>query len=311
MTLTATDDDLATNAITRSVTVTGAPASTTVAYVDSAVNQGNVTTPNATVPATTSAGDRLLMYLTLNANNRILSDPTGVTGWTVLDTSITSGMATTIYTKLADAGDAGKKTTVTLNGASKYTMTIAAYTGARPGSVKAVAASETTSQNDHTAPGVTAPAGAWVASYWADKSSATTGFTLPTSVTSRAALCGTSTGHICSNLADSGGAVPTGEYPALTAHADSASANATTASIILRTQEPNVGANGCLHADLQQRCLHVRRVIVIRQRRQHRLVLLGLRWRRHSDRRLAPARLPGNRLVRGHPYGHRRRRRHR
>ena len=42
---------------------------------------------------------------------------------------------------------------------------------------------------------VDAPAGSWVISYWADKSSATTGFSLPGSVTGRHALCGTGTGH--------------------------------------------------------------------------------------------------------------------
>jgi PKD repeat protein len=250
VTLTATDDDLATQAVTRSVTVTGAPADSTVSFVGSTVNQGNVTTPNTTVPAAASTGDRLLMFLTLNANDRVLSDPAGVTGWTVLDSTTTSGMATTIYTKLASPGDAGKKTTVTLNTAAKYTMTIADYAGARPGAVTALTAAETASQADHATPAVVAPAGAWVASYWADKSSATTGFMLPGSVTPRASLCGSSSGHICSSLADTGAAAPTGAYAGLTAHADSASANATMASVILRTQEPNAAPT----AEFTQTC---------------------------------------------------------
>jgi len=53
-------------------------------------------------------GDRLIMILTLNANNRVMSDPTGVTGWTVLGTETTAGMASRIYTKVVAAGDAGK-----------------------------------------------------------------------------------------------------------------------------------------------------------------------------------------------------------
>ena len=41
----------------------------TVSYVGGAVNQGNVSTPNVTTPATVSAGDRLVLALTVNAGN--------------------------------------------------------------------------------------------------------------------------------------------------------------------------------------------------------------------------------------------------
>jgi PKD repeat protein len=238
--LTVTDDDLATNTVTKTVTVPAEPVASTVHYVDNVAAFGNVATPNATLPATISVGDRLVMVLSLNASDRVLSDPTGVTGWTVLGTATSTGMATTTYTKLADAGDAGKKVTVPLNLAAKYTLTVAAYSGARTGAVVSAKFAETVTQAGHTTPVVTAPPGAWVISDWADKSSLTTGFTLPTGVTSRAAICGSSTGHVCSVLADSAGAVPAGNYGGLTATADSASNNATTWSIILRTVDPNV-----------------------------------------------------------------------
>ena len=58
-------------------------------------------------------------------------------------------------------------------------------------------------------------------------------------MTGRHALCSTGTGHICSSLADSAGAVPTGQYGGLVATADTASGTATTWSIVLRTVEPN------------------------------------------------------------------------
>ena len=54
-----------------------------------------------------------------------------------------------------------------------------------------------------------------------------------------ARACGTGTGHVCSTLADSAAAVPTGQYGGLAATADSANGNATTWSIVLRTIEPN------------------------------------------------------------------------
>jgi hypothetical protein len=86
----------------------------------------------------------------------------------------------------------------------------------------------------HTTPTVAAAAGDWALSYWADKTSATTGFTLPAGVASRKAACGTSTGHVCSVLADSDGPVPAGTYGGLTATADSSSGNATMWTILLR-----------------------------------------------------------------------------
>ena len=41
-----------------------------IALVGSTVNQGNVATPNTTVPAGTAAGDRLVMVLSLNDTTR-------------------------------------------------------------------------------------------------------------------------------------------------------------------------------------------------------------------------------------------------
>jgi hypothetical protein len=142
-------------------------------------------------------------------------------------------MVTTVYTKTAQAGDAGKKVTVTLDLAAKYTMTIAAYSGDMIAPTFASAA-ETVNRAAHTTPTVTAPDGAWVLSYWADKSSATTAFTLPATVTQRAFLCGGSTGRICSVLADSGASVPAGTYGGATAISDSAQASATMWTVVLR-----------------------------------------------------------------------------
>ena len=239
ITLTATDNESATGQASSTKVVVGAPAPSTVSYVGGAVNQGNVATPNVTTPSTVSAGDRLIMVLSLNANNRVMSTPTGVTGWTVLDTTTSGTMQTRVYTKIAAASDANKKVTVTLDGAAKYTMSVADYAGVRTGALVHADFAETVTRAGHTTPTVDAPAGSWVVSYWADKSAATTGFALPGSVTGRQALCGTGSGHVCSSLADSGGSVPTGQYDGLTATADTANGTATTWSIVLRTIEPN------------------------------------------------------------------------
>ena len=86
----------------------------------------------------------------------------------------------------------------------------------------------------HTTPAVEAAAGDWAVSYWADKSSTTTTFTLPPGVTQRQAICSTNAGHICSVLADSAAGVPAGTYGPLTADRRRASSNATMWTILLR-----------------------------------------------------------------------------
>ena len=237
--LVVTDNEAATDDVSSTRVVVGTPVASTVSYVGGAVNQGNVTTPNVTTPSTVSAGDRLVMVLTVNASTRVLSDPTGITGWTVLGTTTSGSMQTRVYTKVATAADASKKVTVTLDLAAKYTMTVADYSSVRNQALIHADLAETVVQAGHATPVVDAPAGSWVVSYWADKTSTTTGFALPGSVTGRHALCATGTGHVCSSLADSAGAVPTGQYGGLVATADSASNNATTWSIVLRTVEPN------------------------------------------------------------------------
>ncbi len=243
--LTVTDDGGLQSTLTKTLSVTAAPAASTVVHVGSSAFAGNSTTPNVTVPSAVSAGDRLVMVLSLAASDRVRSAPTGVTGWTVLGTSSTGGMATTTYTKLAAAGDAGTKVTVPINLTTKYTLTVAAYSGARTGTVVSAGLAETVSRAGHATPVVTVPPGAWVLSYWADKTSLTTGFALPGGVTSRQSVCAPTTGRVCSVLADSAGAAPAGTYGNLTATAkdaaaaDSPTSNATTWSVVLRSVDPN------------------------------------------------------------------------
>ena len=290
-TLVVTDNQLATDDASATKVVVGTPAPSTVSYVGGAVNQGNVTTPNVTTPTTVSAGDRLVMVLTLNASNRVLSAPTGVTGWDILDTTTSGSMITRVYTKIATAADANKKVTVTLDASAKYTMTVAAYSGVRAKALVHADLAETVNQTAHTTPTIDAPAGSWVISYWADKSTATTGFSLPGSVTGRHAICGTGSGHVCSSLADSGAAVPTGQAGGLVATADSANATATTWSIVLRTIEANQAPIAAFTQECESASLRLRRHRLERPRRIGGLVRVGLRRRWHRDRRDADPRL--------------------
>ena len=82
-------------------------------------------------------------------------------------------------------------------------------------------------------PAVSAPAGAWVLSYWSDKSSTTTTWTPAGTVVTRGVVCGADGGRICSALADSGAPVAAGTYGPVTATTNAASNAATLWSIVL------------------------------------------------------------------------------
>ena len=231
VTLTVTDNDGGTGTATRGVSPV---AVRPIALVGSSVNQGNVSTPNTVVPAETRAGDRLVMVLSLNNTTTVAGVPTsGVTGWSLLDSTTGGSMRTLVYTKVAEAADAGRSARFSMDTAAKYNLTLAAYSGDML-APQVAKASETVVRAGHTTPTVEAAAGDWALSYWADKTSATTAFTLPSEVTARQATCGTNTGRVCSVLADSDGPLAAGTYGGLTATADSASTNATMWTVLLR-----------------------------------------------------------------------------
>ena len=231
VTLTVTDNDSATGNTTRVATPV---AIRPITLVGSTVNQGNVSTPNTTVPAGTAAGDRLIMVLSLNDTTRTVGDSHRRDRLDARRHGRVGNDETNVYTKIAAAGDAGKTTRFTMDAAAKYTMTIAAYSGDMLAPRVHQGVGDGDPRRAHRALGRRAAQGDWVVSYWADKSSATTSFTLPAGVTQRQAICGANAGRICSVLADSGAGVPAGTYGPLTAVADAASSNATMWTIRLR-----------------------------------------------------------------------------
>ena len=307
-TLVVTDNEAATDDASSTQVVVGAPAASTVSYVGGAVNQGNVTTPNVTTPTTVSAGDRLVMVLTLNASNRVLSDPTGITGWTVLDTTTSGSMQTRALHQDRHRGrreqeghrDPGRGGQVH-DDRRRLLRRARRVAGLRRRSPRR------SNQAGHATPTVDAPAGSWVVSYWADKSTATTAFALPGSVTGRHALCGTGSGHVCSSLADSNGAVPTGQYGGLVATADTRQRHRDDVVDHPAHHRAEPGSDGGVHLHLHQRGLRLRRHRLERPGRQRGLLRVGLRRRRYGDRRDPEPRLRDLGDPRRHADGDRRR----
>ena len=159
-----------------------------------------------------------MLALSVNNLTRTFTAPTGVTGWTKLDTVVADTMSTTVWTKVAQAGDPGASVRVPMSGTAKYTLTTAAYS--EVDSTPALAFTAEADLTEHavrSTPLVNAPPGSWLVSYWADKSSTTTAWTPEAAVTTRRASCAADGGRICSALADSAGAVPSGPNGNVTA----------------------------------------------------------------------------------------------
>ncbi len=183
-----TDDDGETSEVTRTIQVQSAPVASPIEFAGSAAAQASTSAPRVSLPpaGSVAAGDRLVMALSLNSTVRTYSPPTGVTGWTLLDDVVAGDMRTVVWTKIAGAGDAGARVTVPLNGSAKHTLTVAAYRGVDATPALAFAgAADTANHAQRVTPSIAAPEGAWLISYWADKSSTTTSWTSASS-TSRA-----------------------------------------------------------------------------------------------------------------------------
>jgi hypothetical protein len=215
--LTVTDDKGATASATRSVAVT-VPASQ-VAYIGSAHSVGGAAKfKAATMPANAAAGDQLLLLLT-SPSTVSWTGPSGVTGWTQVDTITNGTVTSTLWRKAATAADLGQ--TVRVDDPTGFrlgTLELAVYRGIDTTAAPVVSRAGDSGTTNHVSPSVVAPSGALVVTYWSDKSAGTTAWTAPSGVTVRDTLAESSgTTRFSGLLVDSGGPVPAGSYGGLTA----------------------------------------------------------------------------------------------
>ncbi|MGH3489605.1 MAG: PKD domain-containing protein, partial [Actinopolymorphaceae bacterium] len=140
---------------------------------------------------------------------------------------------TRVWQKEASATDAGATVKVAMSDYAKGDLTVVAYRGPNPVLRSSASAAETTSRTAHTTPGVQGVAGAWLVSYWADKTSATTAWTAPTGQTRRIDSYGTGAGRISTLLTDGAAAAGTGAKGSLVATANAPSSQATMWSFLI------------------------------------------------------------------------------
>lgn len=234
--LTVTDDDGATGTTTRSVAVQQA-SSPPISFVGVRSSNATVTTANVTVPGAVLADDGLLLFESVASDTVSVGAPTGVGTWTLLATQPAGTMVTRVYSRVAAAGDAGKTVSVALGAFAKVDLQLVAYRGTgAPSPIDVIATrADTTSTASHITPIISVNDDkSWVVSYWADKSTSTTSWTVPTGVVTREIVLGSGSGYVTSALADSGAAVLPGAYGGLAASTNQPVTKAVTVSLALR-----------------------------------------------------------------------------
>ncbi len=203
MTLTVTDNNNATTSVTHAVTVSGPVQN--IGFGGTNAADGTTSAPTVLVPGAAAAGDTLLMFVSYASTTITATTPTG---WIKAASQSASNLSTIVYEKTATAGDLGSSPSVTLSGSVKASITIADYSNTAASPIE-TSASATSTGFSHAAPAVSGLAsGSWVVSYWTDKSSTTTAWTLPGAVTKRGLpVYGSGNGAISAAIGDSNGAV--------------------------------------------------------------------------------------------------------
>lgn len=231
VTLTVTDDDGLTSTTTR----VASPSATAnpIDVVAAASTAGNRQNHSVTIPASVQPGDLLLLFFVANSTT---PSYTGPAGWTQIEAVSGGGVVGRAYSRVATAANAGQTVTVVSSAYAKDVTSVVAYRGTdgnTPVTDSAIAL-QTSDTAAHVTPAVTAPDGEhWLVSYWADKSSATTGWTLPPGTTQRTTASGSPSGHISAVLGDSNGPVPSGAQGGISATANSVGTSAVTFSVLV------------------------------------------------------------------------------
>ncbi len=238
VTLTVDDGHSHTATATTTLNPTSAAPVSQVAFVGAASSNGNSTSRSTTIPSGVQVGDTLIAFFTANTTTPTY---TGPTGWTLLQTGNGNGFVARAWTKTATSAEvaANAKVTVTSTSSAKADLTVSAYRGLD--STTPIADSAIKLDNvagaAHVSPAVTAgDSTSWLVTYFADKSTDTTGFNAPTGQTVRqGAATASSSGHITALLVDSNAPVAAGANGQLTATANSTSSRGATFSVLLKS----------------------------------------------------------------------------
>ncbi|NLE81215.1 MAG: PKD domain-containing protein, partial [Rhodococcus sp.] len=237
--LTVTDGAGASHTATSSVTLAPPPeGGLPVSFRAAAASNLNSRVPSVAIPSSVAAGDVLLLFATIGLDSLTVTDPPG---WSRLDAQTNAGatLQTLAWTRTATSNDAGALVRVTLSGTAKTALQVVAYRDASAVTASSVATFNTSSAARATPIVPVAVDGSMLVSYWADKSSASNGWTLPGAVTLRSQTIGTPAGLISAAVGDTAQvtAGSAGGYAA-TSTATPVNKTATWSIVVAPAQEP-------------------------------------------------------------------------
>ena len=177
-----------------------------------------------TVPSGAQPGQTALLFLTAGTSANP-SGPSGVTGWSPVDSFTNGTIATTVWQKTLAAGDPGASVRIDFGSSQKASLSLAVYAGVDPTTpVAQESHASDTATTQHTSAFINAGAGEWVVTYYSDKSSGTTTWTPAAGLTQRdAGYDSAGAGRFSDLIADSGGAVASGPYGGLTSTTNASS----------------------------------------------------------------------------------------
>ena len=209
---------------------TTAPATKPIGFVAKASSYSTGTTSAKVVtPAAVNPGDTELLFVSTAVGNVVLTPPAG---WTRVTAQTSAPLQAIVFRRTAVAGDAGATVPVALSATSAVAVQLLDYRNVDPTGITGTGVSDAATAT-HTTPAATvAVGGSYVVSFWSDKSSSTTGWTLPASVTARDVTIGTGGGRVTTAVGD--GTAAAGNYPGRTATVNAASTKGAMLTVLLR-----------------------------------------------------------------------------
>ena len=222
-----------------------APAATaadeTLSHVAAISSAGNRSAHTVRIPASVQSGDALVMFMTWNSATAVTTPPAG---WTQLQTRAGNGISGRVWTKVATGADANANVSVTTAAAAKSVLSVAAYRssgGIAQATASAIGGSNTPATS-HTTPPSTSPRRTPGCSAPGARSppSPRPGPCPPARPSARTGAT-TGSGKTSMVVADSNGAVPTGNAAGRTATTSPSANRSNVFSVVVTPgfSEPN------------------------------------------------------------------------
>ncbi len=235
VTLTVRDEAAASGSVTRDLSVSdgSGPVMTAAELVgQAAVMRQQTATPVISVPVGVKAKDVLVLFVTTNFAPDG-SGPTGAGVWDLERRVVSGTLAVSVFTKVADGSESAQSVSMTWPSATYRTdLTMLVYRGVGEVGVEVLESVVDANTASHTSPVAVSPGDKRVAvSFWADRSSSTTGWTAPTGVDPISTQVGTGGGRVSTLVASK--KVDAGPYGGLVATTNAAAARGLAITFLL------------------------------------------------------------------------------